>query len=193
MIENIREKREEVKEIWLKNKEGLKLGQFYKKFLGDYFNVEGNIKGTRDWLFFLNWYREWYREAKKEKGVQDAEEEVTEEDIEEIQGRNRKRIVLILKKLLDNYDKESDALKKTMSISEIIKTYRAIQSLEEKMKMTTIARGKLKLNAVRTLLPYKRMKPEELAILKEKLNESFDRIIKLKSGSPVGRSNPDRG
>lgn len=193
MIENIREKKEEVRQLWLKNREGLKLGQFYKKFLGDFFNVEGNIKSTADWLFFLNWHQEWRKEVKGEEREKEEKEEVTEEDIEEIQGRNRKRIVLILKKLLDNYDTESNAVKKTMSISEIIKTYRAIQSLEEKMKMTAIARGKLKLDTVRTLLPYKRLKPEELLVLKKKLNESFDRIIKLKSGSPVGRPSPDRG
>ena len=93
--------------------------------------------------------------------------------------------------LIGDYENEDNPIHLSFKIGEIRRMYGAIQSLEEKMKMTSIARGKLKLDAVRTLLPYKRMNPEELLALKEKLNESFDRIIKLKKGEPVGQSTSD--
>lgn len=199
MIENIMEKEKEIKEIWLEHRNQMIASLIYKKFLSPYFEIVPKVQDTPDWLFFLRWVSRWRNAERKEKKEEEKREmeieleNVTDEDIDEIQARNRRRVVLILGKLLDTYDKEPDVLKKAVRINEIMTTYKAIQSLEEKMKMTSIARGKLKLDAVKTILPYKRMNPDELITLREKLNESFDRILKLKSGEPVGRSGPDSG
>jgi len=102
-------------------------------------------------------------------------------------------MILILRDLIENYDGLEDPIRKALTIGEVRRMYNAIQSLEEKMKMTEISRGKLKLEAVKTLLPYQRMSLPQILELKEKLNESFNRIIKLKSGEPVGPDSPFNG
>lgn len=189
MIENIKEKEEEVKKIWLEKKELMSASHLYKQFLGDYFDVANWSINDKDWLFFLIWIRDWKKAIKAEEKEEDISQELeklTDEEIELVQERNRKRMILILEDLIENYEKLDDPIRKALTISEVRRMYNAIQSLEEKMKMTEISRGKLKLEAVKSLLPYQRMSLPQILELKQKLNESFDRILKLKSGEPVG-------
>jgi len=196
MIENIKEKEEEVKAIWLEHRDKMATNSLYKKFLTPYFDTTSWKVTNKDWLFFISWVRDWKKVEKKEKRDQEVKEQMknlTDEGIEELQRMNRKKMIVALSNLLKEYEDTDSPMKKAFGIGEIRRMYKAIQSLEEKMKMTEISRGKLKLDAVRTLLPYKRLKPEELLALKEKINESFDRIIKLKSGESAGRSGPDSG
>jgi len=196
MIENIKEKEEEVKAIWLEHRDKMATSSLYKKFLTPYFDTTSWKVTNKDWLFFISWVRDWKKVEKKEKRDQEVKEQMknlTDEGIEELQRMNRKKMIVALSNLLKEYEDTDSPMKKAFGIGEIRRMYKAIQSLEEKMKMTEISRGKLKLDAVRTLLPYKRLKPEELLALKEKINESFDRIIKLKSGESAGRSGPDSG
>lgn len=200
MITNILEKKEEIRKLWLEKVENgeMKTTQFYKEFLGDYFDVASFGKHSKDWWFFLIWIRDWKKKIKKAKDEEEIKEKMkglTDEQVEEIQDQNRKKMIVILSKLIANYEElpEEAAFKKTMDIAEIRRMYSSIQSLEEKIKMTDISKGKLKLEAVRTLLPYQRMPLPEILKLKEKLNESFDRIIKLKSGESVGPDAPVNG
>lgn len=196
MIENIKEKEAEIKKIWLEHRGKMPTNQIYRQFLGDYFDVANWSRTDKDWLFFLSWIRDWKRAIKKQEKEDQLKkdmEEMTDEGIEVVQRKNRKKMILILRDLIENYDTLEDSLKKALAIGEIRRMYKAIQSLEEKMKMTEISKGKLKLEAVKTLLPYKRMELPELLALKAKLNESFDRIIKLKSGEPVGPDAPVSG
>ena len=196
MIPNIKEKEKEVKKIWLEKKDAMSTSQLYKQFLGDYFNVAKWSINDKDWLFFLIWVRDWKKAIKKKEDEEKLEKRMkglTDEEIEVVQERNRKKMILILSGLIENYETLDDPIRKALSIGEIRRMYNAIQSLEEKMKMTEISRGKLKLEAVKTLLPYQRMSLPDILKLKEKLNESFDRIVKLKSGEPVGPDTPTDG
>jgi len=196
MIPDIKEKAEEVKKIWLEKKDEMSTSQLYKQFLGNYFDVAKWNISERDWLFFLIWVREWKKEIKKREKEEKFNQDMiglTDEEIEVVQEKNRKKMILILRDLIENYDGLEDPIRKALTIGEVRRMYNAIQSLEEKMKMTEISRGKLKLEAVKTLLPYQRMSLPQILELKEKLNESFNRIIKLKSGEPVGPDSPFNG
>jgi len=168
----------------------MKTSQLYQQFLGDYFDVaQLSHNNKKDWLFFLVWVGVWRREIKRKEQEEKLErdmQELTDEEIEMVQERNRKKMILILSGLIENYETLDDPIKKAFTIGEVRRMYNAIQTLEEKIKMTEISRGKLKLEAVKTLLPYQRMSLPQILELKNKLNESFDRIIKLKSGEPVG-------
>lgn len=199
MIDNIEEKEKEVKTIWFENRDKMPSKEIFVNLLKDYFNGEdigSKLRVNKDWLFFLSWIRKWRGVEKKkeqEERTKDKLENLTDEKIEELQSMNRKKMIVILSNLIENYEKETNPVHLSFGIGEIRRMYGAIQSLEEKMKTTEIARGKLKLDAVRTLLPYKRMSTEELTALRGKLNESFDRINKLKSGEFVGRPTPNSG
>jgi len=199
MIDNIEEKEKEVKTIWFENRDKMPSKEIFVNLLKDYFNGEdigSKLRVNKDWLFFLSWIRKWRGVEKKkeqEERIKDKLENLTDEKIEELQSMNRKKMIVILSNLIENYEKETNPVHLSFGIGEIRRMYGAIQSLEEKMKTTEIARGKLKLDAVRTLLPYKRMSTEELTALRGKLNESFDRINKLKSGEFVGRPTPNSG
>jgi len=199
MIDNIEEKEKEVKTIWFENRDKMPSKEIFVNLLKDYFNGEdigSKLRVNKDWLFFLSWIRKWRGVEKKkeqEERTKDKLENLTDEKIEKLQSMNRKKMIVILSDLIENYEKETNPVHLSFGIGEIRRMYGAIQSLEEKMKTTEIARGKLKLDAVRTLLPYKRMSTEELTALRGKLNESFDRINKLKSGEFVGRPTPNSG
>jgi len=196
MIPDVKTKEEEVKKIWLEKRGEMKTGEIYKTFLGDYFDTANWSINNKDWLFFLSWIRDWQKKIKKEEQENRAEEAakgLTDEEAEELQDKNRKKMIFILNELIMEYGETDSPIKKAFGIGEIRRMYNSIQSLEEKMKMTEISRGKLKLEAVKTLLPYQRMSLPQILELKEKLNESFDRIVKLKSGEPVGPDAPANG
>lgn len=192
----ISKKEEKVRAVWEKHKdEELRLSEVFQKYLGEHFDVS-YVKGNSDWLVFMSWWSSWTkkeRAAKKQEKAAEKMRGLSEEAIEEIQDSNRKKMIIMLSNLLEGYSKEGDVFKKTMSISEIRRLYKSIQDLEEKKKMTQIARGKLGLETVKILLPYQRMSLEQLLALKEKFNESFERILKLKSGEPAGPDGPVSG
>ncbi len=185
--------KEEIKKIWLGKKDEMKTSQIYKTFLGGYFNVANYAKTDRDWMSFLILVKEWKKEIRDREMEEQAEEAaigLSDEEADELQERNRKKMIFILNKLIEEYEMSDNPAKKSFSIGEIRRMYNSIQSLEEKIKMTEISRGKLKLEAVKTLLPYQRMSLPDIMRLKEQLNDSFERIIKLKSGEPVGADTP---
>ena len=199
MIPNIRKDKkieEAIKKIWFEKKDEMSISQLYKQFLGDYFDVAKWSINEKDWLFFLTLVRDWKKVIKKKEDEEKAKKRMqglTDEKVEEIQSQNRKKMIVILGELITDYEILEDPIRKALTISEIRRMYSSIQMLEERMKMTDISKGKLKLEAVRTLLPYQRMPLPEILKLKEKLNESFDRIIKLKSGESVGPNSPVNG
>ena len=193
MISDIKEKEEEIKKIWLEHKDSMSTSQLYKQFLGPYFDIAQWKVTDSDWLFFLVWIRDWQKKIKKEeqeKALAKRLVAVTEEEAEEIQGENRKKMIVILSELIKDYQTLEDPMKKSFTLAALRRMYNSIQTLEERIKMTQISKGKLKLEAVKTLLPYQRMSLPEILELKEKLNESFTRILKLKSGESVGPDSP---
>lgn len=192
MIENIKEKEEEIKKIWLGRRDKESTKNIFIS-LEKYFNPEKIGAGSPDWAFFIRWIYKWKKELgeAKPKSVRQEEEfkkemeGLSDQDIEETQNQNRKRTILLLKKALDDYSKHPKRMK-GMEVKTLIDFYRTIQAMEESKKRTEIAKGKLKLGAVRTLLPYLRMKPEELESLKEKINDSFERIKQLREAGDSG-------
>ncbi len=182
MIDNIEQKEDEIKKIWMEFKDKLKLGELYRLHLKDYFD-DVNIttyKTSKDWLFFLRLVKKWKSADRKEE-VEIGVDELTDKEMDDMQDKNRKRMILMLNQILNEYE-NSPAKLQNINISEVRKLYKAIQSLEEAKNRTEIQKGKLKLETVKTLLPYQRMSLPELISLKEKINDSFTRIIKLKSG-----------
>jgi len=182
MIDNIEQKEDEIKKIWMEFKDKLKLGELYRLHLKDYFD-DVNIttyKTSKDWLFFLRLVKKWKSADRKEE-VEVGVDELTDKEMDDMQDKNRKRMILMLNQILNEYE-NSPAKLQNINISEVRKLYKAIQSLEEAKNRTEIQKGKLKLETVKTLLPYQRMSLPELISLKEKINDSFTRIIKLKSG-----------
>lgn len=184
MIPNIQDKKTEVHKIWLKYQNKLHAHELYSKYLGAYFDVKNWSRKSKEWMFYLVWVREWQKDLRKEYRA----EAVSEERVEEAQIQNRRRMILILSHLIDAYEEAEgkDSRNTKFPISELLKMYNSIQTLEERMKMTQISKGKLKLEAVRTLLPYQRLTAPQIIELKSQLNESFERILKLKSGKPAG-------
>lgn len=196
MIKDVYKEEEKIRKIWLEHINTIPLKRIFDNYLGIYFDVSiphipTKKQVNKDWLFFLNWDRKWKKEERKKQIERDLEN-MDDEAIEEMQDKNRKRMILLLKRMLDTHEFESKS-GKLLNVGEIRRMYKALQSLEEVKKRTEISRGKLKLEAVKTLLPYQRMPLPELLALKEKLNESFDRIIKLKSGESVGSDSPISG
>ncbi len=180
MIPNVKEKKAEVKKIWLQHWKVMKPSDIYKEFLGAYFDVANYGVSQDDWRYYIRWLREWQNEEKK-KEIEKQTSELSDEDILLIQNRNRKRMILMLDAILKKYVENPKKLD-TVGIEEVRRWYKALQSIEEAIKRTQISKGKLGLDAARTfLLPYNKLTPEELAKLRFQLNESIDRILELKS------------
>lgn len=194
-LEELKLKEPELREIWLANKEKKSLDLF--KCFGDYFDVESGVryegaKGPKqDWIHFMVFHRKFLREWREEHRDEIVEKKLSEmdnEEIDELQDTNRKRMILMLKEVLDDYDRAKEGNKKVLmriNLSEIRQLYTSIQTLEEKKKMTAISKGKLGLEAVKTFLPYQCLSIEEILQLKEKINESIERIVQTKSSESV--------
>jgi len=179
MIENIREKEEEVKAIWLKYKDTERAKEIFLNRLNDYFEPK---LGTRDWIRFIVWIREW-KGIKPVRGqkIQREAENMTDEQAEELQNLNRKKAIIMLRNILSKYDRNPNFFQ-NLTAKDITVIYKTIQDAEEAMRRTKIARSKLGLEAAKTFfLPYQRMSPEELKLLKEQLDVSFERLLQLRT------------
>jgi len=179
MIENILEKKEEIKNIWKDFKEEEKSWDIFHNRLGEYF--DGSRK---DWVFFMRWIKVW-KEKERSQEVETELKEFPDDKIAEIQNQNRKRTILMLKRILTEYEKKPRAFK-NIPIKEISRLYQIIQTSEESARRTEIAAHKEKRETFKSLLPYFRMSPEMIEKLKEGINASFERIQQLKSGEPTG-------
>jgi len=177
MIPNIEEKLEEVKKIFAaKHLEGVKDSDIFRTHLLNYF--EPKIPSS-DWMFFVNLVRKWTKveiEARKAEETKKEEQGITEDEAIDMQQDNRRRTIVLLKRLLDKYEKNRNFYKK-ITVREISTLYKIIQSAEDAMEKTELAKSKLKLDVAKTFfLPYQKYSPEELKKLKENLDESFQRI-----------------
>ncbi len=179
MITDIENKKDEIHKIWIENKDKMSASELYKTFLGDYFDVANYTFKHSDWLFFIKWVRKWKDEISI-TGAKKAED-LDDEELENIQDNNRKRMIIIMESVLKKYENDPKKME-NIPIEEVRRLYKAIQSIEESMKRTQIAKGKLGLDTAKAiLLPYARMNPKSLLALKEQLNESLNRIIEIKS------------
>ena len=189
MIADIEKKEDEIKKIWLENRASKKAGEIFVQLLGDYFpeeTKESNYKVTKGWLFFMRLAKKFKAEEADVNVSRDLKE-LSDEEIEDVQNTNRKRMILMLREVLKRYEGNPNRLAK-IDIGELRRIYQTIQKLEGDKERTSIQRGKLGLETVKTLLPYQRLSLQQLGELKEKLNESFQRIIDLKSGESSGQS-----
>jgi len=190
MILDIEKKEEEIKKIWLENRTSKKMGEIFVQLLSDYFpeeTKESNYKVTKGWLFFMRLVKKWKAEEADVNVNRDLEN-FSEKEIDDVQDTNRKRMILMLREVLRKYEGNPNKLAK-IDVGELRRLYQAIQNLEEIKKRTEIQKGKLGLEAVRTLLPYQRLSIPQLLELKEKINESFKRIIDLKEGGESSGQN----
>ena len=182
-----KETQEKIKKIWDSKKDEKKLHRIFMEDLGDFYDVNHFDHKSKEWLQFLQMAGEWIKDDKRDRMEHDLET-LTEDGILKIQEDNRKRTVLMLREILNSYEKNPNKFK-TISITEVRKWYKTIQSMEEAMKRTHISRGKLKLEAVRTLMPYNQLEklpPDKLKKLKEQVNASFDRISQLRGEGEDG-------
>ena len=179
MIENIQEKEEEVKAIWEKYKDTERAKEIFLNRLNSYFEPK---LGTKDWITFIIWIRNW-KGIKPIRGrkVQKEAESMTDEQAEEIQNLNRKKAIIMLRNILSKYDRNPNFFQ-NLTAKDITLIYKTIQDAEEAMRRTKIAKSKLGLEAAKTFfLPYQRMSPEELKLLKEQLDVSFERLLQLRA------------
>ncbi len=192
MITDIQNKKDEVHNIWLENKDKMSASELYKTFLGEYFDVANYTFKHYDWLFFIKWVNGWKKELRKGKRAED----LSDEELDDIQDKNRKRMIIIMESVLKKYENDPKKME-NIPIEEVRRLYKAIQSIEESMKRTQIAKGKLGLDTAKAiLLPYARMNPKSLLALKEQLNESLNRIIEIKSkglADGIGQDNNGAG
>ena len=189
MIVDIEKKEEEIKNIWLENKESKKMGEIFVQLLPDYFpeeTKESNYKVTKGWLFFMRLVKKWKAEG-ADIDIDRGLETFSDEEINDVQDDNRRRMILMLRKHLKEYERNPNKLTAAKS-GELRRLYDSIQKSEEAKKRTAIQKGKLGLDAVKTLLPYQRLSLPQLLELKEKINESFQRIIDLKSEKSSGQN-----
>ena len=148
MIPDIQKKKEEVKKIWQESYETMRTSDLFRQLLGDYFDVANWSISNKDWLFFLVWVREWKGAIKKKKEAEEVRErlrDLSDEEVEEIQAKNRRKMIVMLSRLIEEYEssgEDKNVRKKAISIAEIRRMYNSIQSLEEKMKMTQLSKGK---------------------------------------------------
>ncbi|MCD5384848.1 MAG: hypothetical protein LRZ94_00850 [Candidatus Pacebacteria bacterium] len=191
-VKDIEKKEKEVKDIWLANRAFKKAREIYDELLvPKYFNVrkKTGAGGGKDWAFFMFWIRRW---KKEEKGVLIKQEVdmLPDDKVEKMLIQNRKRTVLMLNRILKDYEKHKSRYK-NVDIKEVSRLYQIIRNTEEAVKRTEIARGKLKLETVRTLLPYNqllKMSPEKFEELRKQVNASFDRILQLREGEQDGQA-----
>lgn len=183
MIENILEKIEEVKKIYLEHyADGAKA--IFQEHLKDYFDT--SKIPSKDWIFFIQKAKLWQKEIKKREM-----ENLSDEAVETIQEGNRKKTVVLLRKLLEKYEKNKNFFK-NITVREISLLYKIIQSAEEAMRRTELAKSKLKLDVVKTFfLPYAKYSPEELEILKKQLDVAFQRILRIAKGEKGGENGQD--
>jgi len=178
-----REREKEIKNLWIQHQDK-KLSDFYQDYLGNYFNVENWKVTDNDWLSFMGLVRKWKREQRANEVDQEVKE-LTDEGAEKMQNENRRRMILVMHKVLKEYEANPRKMK-NVSLAEVRKMYKAVQSLEEAIKRTKIAKGKLGLEAARTfLLPYQRLSAEDLLKLKESFNESINRILEARAEKAV--------
>lgn len=170
------------------------MGEYYQEHFWQWFLIPKDPKraawrGNSEWMRFVAYVRRWRLEEKavEEYSVNEGTKIFDDDNIEEIQNKNRKRMVLILQAVLSDYAKHPKKMR-DIKIAEIQRLYQSIQGLEEQKKRTELQAGKLKLDVVKTILPYQRMPLSALQELKEKINESFEQIIKLKED---GGEKPD--
>jgi len=177
MLPNIEEKISEVEGIFrVKHAEGIKDSDIFRNYLTAYFQPK---IPSSDWMFFVNLARKWTKteiEAKKAEELKKEEQGITENEAIDMQQNNRRRTIVLLKRLLDKYEKNRNFYKK-ITVREISTLYKIIQSAEDAMEKTELAKSKLKLDVAKTFfLPYQKYSPEELKKLKNNLDESFQRI-----------------
>lgn len=183
-------KEKEIRAVWLKyTKKGLSKIKIFRNYLGDYldngeWSMRVQTQSRDDWLLFLNQSTLWQKELDIEEMKENLKEK-TDEDIEDIQNQNRKRLILILQKTLMKYE-DNPGKMKDLDIAELRRLYQTIQSMEEQKKRTDLQKGKLKLDAVKTVLPYHRVDTEELKSLKNKVYESIEQSIRVKSSGDAG-------
>lgn len=176
MIPDILEKIEEVKKIYLeKHAEGIRDKDIFQIHLTAYFEPK---LPSSDWMFFINKTRLWRRvEIEAEETARALREEMmTEDEAIEMQQSNRRRTILLLKRLLNRYE-SNPKFYINITVKEISMLYKIIQSAEDAMEKTELAKSKLKLDVVKTFfMPYQKYLPEELKLLKEQINGAFQRI-----------------
>jgi hypothetical protein len=190
------EDQQKAKSIWLVWREKLPTKEIFLRYMGEFFKItNGQVGGRGDdrmeFLKYLSTVAGWKREMVTEQLGKEMET-ISDEEIIEVQNKNRKKLILILRNVLNQYERNPDLLK-NLGVTEISSLYRIVQSAEEAAKRTELSQKRLKLEAVRAILPYHRLPVEELKKLKDSFVNGIDQIIKLKSGEPVGRSETETG
>lgn len=194
MIPNIKSKEPEIKEIWVEERaKGVSNRDIFFNQLNDYFDTSRTVReGNADWALFIRWIGKWKKEDIQEMANK-MSENITDEASDDLMDQNRKRMIVLLNLMLLEYEKNPLKLKLT-DINEINRLYKNIKSADEAIERTKIQKGKLGLDVAKTLLfPYHRMSVEDILKLKESLNASFERILKLKSGSGAGQGSLSSG
>ena len=178
---------EEIKKIWLEYKDKLTDDEIYGTYLAE--EYYGTIHGDKEtyhlgYLNYLNHLRVFKKEIENEQ-LNKEFENADEATLIEKQNENRKKIIFMLGKVLAKYE-HNPSFFRNLGMKEVTYLYSMVQKSEEAIAKTEIERGKLKLHAIQTLLPYSRLSLDELKTLQDNFNNGITQLIQLKSGGKSG-------
>lgn len=177
------EQTEKIKELYFLHRDSMSLKDIFKNFLGEYFGeFETEGKGhTKEFMAFVTMTTGWRREE-EQKELESLTKNLTEEDADALLSKNRRDAIVLFSNIITKW-KVNPRKISAASLKELISLYRVIRSSEEAQKRTKLAELKEKREVVKMLLPYMRLTLPQLEVLKVKVNESFARIIQLKSSA----------
>jgi hypothetical protein len=182
MIENILEKREEMKKIWLEHKDKLPAKIIFENYLKEYFDTT-LVGKSRDWIFFVQLIKVWKEEIIKNT-ISKQIEVLSDKDAEEMQLENIKRSVVFLNNVLKRFEADPEALK-GVDVSEVIRLLKTIEGSAQARERTKIEKGKLKLDAFKTFFSYQRLSIDELTKLAEEIGNAINEFRQLEKPKPV--------
>lgn len=160
----------------------------YKDFtkLGLWFEIAEFMGWDKKKSWYKLFYWTWYDKMLEDKIKEEVEANPpSDEEIERKSQIARGMGVELFLRELRMVQANPKRLKDKM-ITKLTRLYSVIRSDRDSIEKLKIARGKLKLEAVRTLLPYHQMKDmpiDEIISLREKVNESFKRVLQLREGA----------
>jgi hypothetical protein len=169
-VDELSEHEEEIKEFWLENRDLKKVAEHF-----------GFAWGGKEWMWLVSHYRTWRNEIIEEEATQRAST-LTDEEANRLLELSRKRAIIMLSEILKHYEENPRQLK-NVDIKEVSRLYSIIKSAEEQAKRTEIALHKEKRETVKDFLPYQRLTPEQLEVLKQKLGNGINQLIQPKSES----------
>lgn len=174
---------QDVKRIWFEYRDKLKPMYIFNNMLVPKYFPHTKQDNRAGFLYFMGQMRRWRAEERDNILSQDVTvaDSLSDEKIENMLKNNRARTILMLSRILDDYEKHPRNYKK-VPIGEVTRLYGVIKKQENDADRLSIERGKLKLDVVKTLLPYRQLSDDDLEEVKKSFNNAIEQIRQFKEG-----------